>query len=261
MKLIGIALVAITSSTYNCSAFAPRHYQHRQHRQSHPQQIQRATTDAGTVLHAETLEGWKIDGIIKPVNNFILISKAEEQAESDGGILLSNSAKIKKTQGTVVSTGPGKTHPDSGKLFPMPVSPGENVIYGKYDGTEVSIDGQTYSLIRDDDILIKYGASEELSTDSVMVVSDCVLVSVQTKGETTSSGLVLSTGTGDDNKRPSTGTVVKVGPGRMAASGEFMPMVVDVGDDVKFLDYAGNEVKIGDDDYSVVKMSEILAKF
>ena len=61
--------------------------------------------------------------------------------------------------------------------------------------------------------------------------------------------------------RPSTGTVVKVGPGKMVASGDIIPMKVKVGDKVKFLDFAGNEVKIGDEDYSVVKMDEIMAKF
>ncbi len=144
----------------------------------------------------------------------------------------------------------------------MPVTPGDNVIYGKYDGTEVSIDGKAYSLIRDDDILVKYDSgSEQLTQESVQVVNDCVLVSVQTKDETTSSGLIISSGSGDDKRRPSTGVVVKVGPGRMVASGELSPMAVEVGDEVKFLDFAGNEVRIGDDDYSVVKMSEILAKF
>jgi len=267
MKLIGIALLAASTSTLNCStcsAFAPSA---RQQYKIGTNNVNKRRT-AAPPLNAKTLEGWKIDGIVKPVNNFILIQKEKEQSQSDGGILLSNSAKIKKTEGKVISTGPGKAHPDSGKLFPMPVSPGENVVYGKYDGTEITIDGNKFSLIRDDDILVKYSAngneseSPSLTTETVEVVNDCVLVSVRTKEEeTSSSGLILSAPGGSDKKRPSTGTVVKVGPGRMGASGELLPMGVEVGDEVKFLDFAGNEVQIGDDDYSVVKMSEILAKF
>ena len=65
----------------------------------------------------------------------------------------------------------------------------------------------------------------------------------------------------DDSQRPSTGVVVKVGPGKMAENGELMPMNVAVGDNVKFMDFAGNEIKIGDKEYSVVKMPEVLAKF
>ena len=141
----------------------------------------------------------------------------------------------------------------------MPVAPGDNVVYGKYDGTEIKVDGVTQSLIRDSDILIKF-SGDELNLDTVEVVNDGILVSVQTKETSTSSGLILSAGS-NDQKRPSTGEVVKVGPGRMAENGELMPMNVEVGDFVKFIDFAGNEVKIGDDEFSMVKMCEVLAKF
>lgn len=256
MKLIGIALAAIITNPSSCNAFAPQF-------QFNGATMTTMTTTTTTTtrtqpLQATNLEGWKIDGHVKPLSNFILIQKAEEASESEGGILFSNSAKVKKTQGKVVSVGPGKVHPDSGIPFPMPVSEGDNVIYGQYDGTEVSIDGVTHSLIRDDDILVKY-TGDELTTDSVSAVNEGVLVFVETKETATSSGLILSTG--DDNKRPSTGSVVSVGPGRMGSDGNMLPMNVAVGDQVKFLDYAGNEVKIGDDDYSLVKMPEIIAKF
>lgn len=240
MNFIGIAIAIVSSSLSSCHAFAPN----------------RVSTS--TALYAETLEGWKIDGLVKPVNNFILIEKAEEQSASDGGILLSKSATIKRTQGKVVSVGPGTPHPDSGIPYPMPVVPGDNVVYGKYDGTEIKVDKVTQTLIRDSDILIKF-SGDELNLDTIEVVNDGILVSVQTKEASTSSGLILSTG--GDEKRPSTGEVVKVGPGRMAESGELMPMNVEVGDFVKFIDFAGNEVKIGDDEFSMVKMCEVLAKF
>mmetsp|Transcript_17424 Transcript_17424/g.21285 ORF Transcript_17424/g.21285 Transcript_17424/m.21285 type:complete len:238 (+) Transcript_17424:96-809(+) len=235
--------IILALTIMGCNAFVPQHF---------------GDITRTAPLHAETLEGWKIKGQVKPINNFILIEKLEEQGESEGGILLSKSAKIKKTQGKVISVGPGKAHPDSGKLFPMPVETGDNVIYGAYDGTEVQIDGVAFSLIRDDDILVKFKGGE-VTVDSVETVNDGILVFVETKEEETSSGLILSAG--DDKKRPSTGVVIKVGPGRMAASGDLLPMRVSVGDQVKFRDYAGNEVKIGDKDYSVVKMPDVIAKF
>ena len=168
-------------------------------------------------------------------------------------------AKIVKTEGLVVDVGPGKQHADSGILFPMPVEKGDNVIYGKYDGTEVSIDGETHSLIRDDDILVKFNG-DALTEESVEVVNDGILVFVETKQMETSGGLLLGSSSSSEN-RPSTGVVTKVGPGRMIASGEMSPMNVEIGDRVKFMDFAGNEVKIGDKEYSVVKMGEVLAKF
>lgn len=141
----------------------------------------------------------------------------------------------------------------------MPVEKGVNVIYGKYDGTEIKIDGVTHSLIRDDDILVKF-KGDTLSLDNVETVNNCVLVHVVTREEETSGGLILGTSKSNES-RPSTGTVVKVGPGKMVANGDIIPMNVKVGDKVKFMDFAGNEVKIGDEDYSVVKMDEIMAKF
>jgi chaperonin GroES len=167
-------------------------------------------------------------------------------------------SKVIKTEGVVVEVGPGKFHPDSGIPFPMPVAQGDSVIYGQYDGTELGIDGETHSLIRDSDILVKFKGGP-LSLENVEVVNENVLVLVQTKELETSGGLLL--GSGSTQKRPSTGTVVKVGPGRMVESGDLIAMTVEVGDQVKFMDFAGNEIKIGEKEYSVVKMPEILAKF
>lgn len=75
MNIIGITIAIASSSLSSCHAFAPN----------------RVGISTSTALNAETLEGWKIDGVIKPVNNFILIEKAKEQSESEGGILLSKS--------------------------------------------------------------------------------------------------------------------------------------------------------------------------
>lgn len=250
MKLVaGIATSLLAFSI--CEAFSPLY-----NNGVRPAISQRTTY---SILKAETLEGWKIDGKIKPVNNFILIKKAEDQKQTETGILLSKTAKIVKTEGTVVEIGPGKLHPDSGKPFPMPVEAGDSVIYGKYDGTELKIDGSTHCLIRDDDILVKFKGGP-LTEENVEVVNECVLVFVETRETETSGGLLLATGS-DDQKRPSTGVVVKVGPGKMASNGELIPMNVKVGDNVKFMDFAGNEIKIGEKEYSVVKMPEILAKF
>lgn len=206
-----------------------------------------------------TLEGRTIKGEFKPINNFLLVKVADAKEQTEGGILLSGKAKIKKTEGQVVSVGPGKTHPDSGKVFEMPVVAGECVVYGKYDGTEIDYDGKPHTLIRDDDILVKF-SGDELTLDSVGVIADNVLVKVNRKDEETTGGILIAKSSTSESK-PSTGEVVKVGPGKMASDGTMMAMDVEVGDMVKFRDFAGNEVEIGDDDFTVVAMADILAKF
>jgi chaperonin GroES len=202
-----------------------------------------------TQCYATTLDGRK---------NFLLVKVAEAVEKTEGGILLTGKAKIQKTEGLVVSVGPGKTHQDSGTVFDMPVTVGEGIVYGKYDGTEININGARHTLIRDEDILVKF--TGELTVDTVDVVRDGVLVAVDRSEEETEGGILIAKTSKADSK-PSTGQVIKVGPGKMASDGELMPMDVAVGDMVKFRDFAGNEVEISEKEYSVVKMSDILAKF
>jgi len=243
MVLLYAILSALIVSTSN--AFTPSNFGYR------TPQIK---------LHAKTLEGWKIQGNIKPTNNFILIKLADVQEVTDTGILLSESAKVKKTEGSVVSVGPGKTHPDTGLFYPMPVEEGDSVIYGEYDGTEIKIDGVRHCLIRDNDILIKFrGGEGSLSLDTVQAVNDSVLVAVKTAENETSGGLFLADT--NEHKRPSTGEVVKVGPGKMSATGELISAALNIGDIVKFQSRAGDEVKIGEVDYSIVRMGDVFAKF
>ena len=134
------------------------------------------------------LDGRTIEGEVKPLNNFILVKIAEAQEQTAGGIVLAGKAKIKKTEGTVVSVGPGRIHPETGAVFDIPVAPGEGVVYGKYDGVEIDLDGAKHTLIRDDDILVKF-TGDELSIDTVDVVRDNVLVHVETKETSTEGGI------------------------------------------------------------------------
>jgi len=207
----------------------------------------------------KTLDGRKIAGDIKPLNNFLLVRSAEIQDETEGGILLTGKAKVKKTEGIVVSVGPGRTHQDSGIVFDMPVETGDGVVYGQYDGTEIDISGTKHTMIRDDDILVKFSGGK-LTLDTVNVNRDNVLVKVEKK-ETETEGGILIAQTSKTENRPSTGEVVKVGPGKMASNGEIMVMEVALEDMVKFRDFAGNDVIIEDIEYSVVRMADILAKF
>ena len=206
-----------------------------------------------------TVDGRKIEGDVKPLNNFLLVKVAEAVDKTEGGILLAGKAKIRKTEGVVVAVGPGRTHVESGILVEMPVAVGEGVVYGKYDGTELDLSGEKHTLIRDDDILVKF-TNDKLSLETVDVTYDNVLVFVNTKEQATEGGILIAKSSSTES-RPSTGKVVKVGPGRIASNGVRMAMDVQIDDMVKFRDFAGNEVQIDGEEYSVVRMADILAKF
>jgi chaperonin GroES len=95
---------------------------------------------------------------------------------------------------------------------------------------------------------------------SVMLVDAPDNLSPDRSEEETDGGILIAKSSKSDSK-PSTGEVIKVGPGKIASDGKLMPMDVAVGDKVKFRDFAGNEVEIGEMEFSVVKMSDVLAKF
>ena len=89
---------------------------------------------------------------IRPLNDRILVKRLEEEGKTAGGIIIPDSAKEKPAEGEIVAVGPGKMN-DKGERTAMDVKPGERVLFSKYGGTDVKIDGDDYLIMREDDIL------------------------------------------------------------------------------------------------------------
>jgi chaperonin GroES len=89
---------------------------------------------------------------VKPLSDRIVVRQADAEEMSSGGIILPDTAQEKPQQGKVMSIGPGKTT-DNGELIKMSLKVGDRVLYGKYSGTEVTIDGEEYVFMRESDIL------------------------------------------------------------------------------------------------------------
>jgi chaperonin GroES len=89
---------------------------------------------------------------IKPLNDRILVLRIEEEEKTSGGIIIPDTAKEKPQEGSVVAVGPGKTD-DDGKRVPLDVQKGDRVLFGKYAGTEIKINGVEHLIMREDDIL------------------------------------------------------------------------------------------------------------
>ena len=88
---------------------------------------------------------------LKPLADRVIIKAAESEDVTSGGIYLPDTAKEKPQRGEVVAVGPGKT--EDGKVVAMQVKKGDDVLYGKYSGTEVIVDGTDYLIVRESDIL------------------------------------------------------------------------------------------------------------
>jgi len=89
---------------------------------------------------------------IRPLQDRLIVKRVDEEEKSKGGIIIPDTAKEKPMEGLVVAVGKGKKT-DEGKLIPLDVKEGNRVLFGKYSGTEVKIDGQELLIMREDDIL------------------------------------------------------------------------------------------------------------
>jgi chaperonin GroES len=88
---------------------------------------------------------------IKPLADRVVIKPAPAEEKTKGGLILPDTAKEKPVVGEIVAVGPGKTS-DAGKTTPMEVKVGDKVLYGKYSGTEVTVEGEEYLIMREADI-------------------------------------------------------------------------------------------------------------
>ena len=93
-----------------------------------------------------------MDMTIKPLGDRVLVKPIEEAEQNVGGIIIPDTAKEKPQQGEVIAVGPG-ARTEAGETIPMNVKAGDKVMYGKYAGTEVKIDGEELMIMRESDIL------------------------------------------------------------------------------------------------------------
>lgn len=87
-----------------------------------------------------------------PLGDRLLVERLEAEAKTAGGIVLPDAAKEKPIQGKVVAVGEGRRN-DDGEQVPMQVSTGDRILFGKYAGTEIKLDGDEYLIMKEDDVL------------------------------------------------------------------------------------------------------------
>jgi len=89
---------------------------------------------------------------IRPLQDRIIVERLEEETTTKGGIIIPDSAKEKPAEGEIIAVGPGKMN-KQGDRIAMDVKPGDRVLFSKYGGTDVKIEGEDYLIMREDDIL------------------------------------------------------------------------------------------------------------
>ncbi len=93
---------------------------------------------------------------VKPLADRVVIRALEEAEQMRGGLYIPDTAKEKPQQGEIVAVGPGK-YDENGKRVPMDVKAGDKVLYGKYSGTEVTVEGEQLLILRESDVLAIVG--------------------------------------------------------------------------------------------------------
>ena len=89
---------------------------------------------------------------LRPLHDRILVERLEEEEQKVGGIIIPDSAKEKPQQGKVIAVGAGKADKD-GKRIPLDVKDGDTILFGKYSGQEIKVDGNEYLIMREDEVL------------------------------------------------------------------------------------------------------------
>src|SRR5262245_17278671 len=97
---------------------------------------------------------------VRPLHDRIIVQRIEEGEQKIGGIIIPDTAKEKPQQGKVIAAGAGKAK-DDGKRIPMDVKAGDTILFGKYSGQEIKLDGEEYIIMREDEVLaVIDGASD-----------------------------------------------------------------------------------------------------
>jgi chaperonin GroES len=89
---------------------------------------------------------------VRPLHDRVIVKRVKEEEKTKGGIIIPDTAKEKPVEGKVIAVGDGKLS-DDGKKIPLEVKAGDKILFGKYAGTEIQIDGEEHLIMREDDII------------------------------------------------------------------------------------------------------------
>mmetsp|Transcript_24586 Transcript_24586/g.56730 ORF Transcript_24586/g.56730 Transcript_24586/m.56730 type:complete len:378 (-) Transcript_24586:158-1291(-) len=178
---------------------------------------------------------------VVPLGSHLLVKIKEAEDALPGGILLSK--KDKPREGQVMAVGAGEPDEDTGRLVPVSVEPGSNVIYSRFGGVDLNCGGVEHALVHDDDVLLSY-SGETPTLENCKVPRGKVLVCMGQAKEKSANGLLLAKGAARDAMR--VGEVVLVGEGELLTDGASKPAEFNAGDIVRFR--FGDEVKLAGPD-------------
>ncbi len=220
-----------------------------------------------TAVSKYSLDGLNLDNPIRPLNDVVVIKLDPVKESSDGGVIIPNAREANPPNtGTVVDVGPGRTNRDTGFKFGMMFKKGDRVLWGKHVSAPVKYNDEDHLLVSEDSVLLSF-QRDTPTLDGIKMNRNHILVTIKKENEPKQlkSGVVISTPASRATE-VTIGEVLNVGPPGMARNGVPIPMSVDVGDTVKFRDFASeylprNTFSVEGHDCVVIKNTDILATF
>ena len=181
---------------------------------------------------------------IRPLHDRVIVKRLEEDRTSPGGIVIPDTAAEKPIQGKVIAVGKGKIL-ESGDVRPLDVKVGDKVLFGKYSGTEVKMDGDELVVMRE----------EDMAKMKFRPLHDRVVVKRIDAESKTKGGIIIPD---TAKEKPQEGEVISVGPGALDDNGKRVVPDVKAGDFVLFGKWSGTEVKIDGEELLIMKESDIM---
>jgi chaperonin GroES len=236
---------------------------------SGPQQLQLQRAGARLCLSTlqVTLNDEEVAGELTPLVDCVIVKVDAPKEMTDGGLFLPTTKKSTPTVGTVVATGPGRTHRDTGVHAPMQVKEGQRVMWGgRLDSPPVKIDGVDHLIMTESDLLLTF-TGEAPTLETISMVGDRILLAVERHMDPKlASGIVVSADAAKERPR-TTGAILAQGKGRVAPTGVAMPMQCEPGDMVKFRDFSVEYISTelldigGNQECGVIRSTDVIATF
>jgi len=108
------------------------------------------------IIYSKIKEGRSVLMKVRPLHDRLIVQRLEEEEKTKGGIIIPDTAKEKPIEGKVIAVGAGRIKKDGTKV-PLEIKKGDRVLYAKYAGTEIKVDGEEYLMMKEDDILAVIG--------------------------------------------------------------------------------------------------------
>eukprot|EP00897_Mesotaenium_endlicherianum_P010252 jgi/Mesen1/9255/ME000006S09252 len=187
-----------------------------------------------------------------PLADRVLVKIVTVEEKSQGGILLPTTAQAKPQGGKVIAVGSGRSMGE--KKVPVAIESGSNIVYSKYAGTEVELNGESHLLMKEDDVI---GILDSDDIKDLKPLNDRVLIKVTAAENKTAGGVLL---TESAKEKPVFGTVAAVGPGALGEDGSRKGLEITPGSTVLYSKFAGSEFKSKDGElFVVLRAQDVMA--